>query len=67
VEGDLQAVVSRMKEEQRHVVVESRQRQVDNNPLAAKWRQENPQLDQFYTRVNEDQENLNRARKNRKD
>ena len=54
-----------MREEQRHVVVETRQRQITNNPLAEKWRKDNPQLDQFYTQVNEDQVNLNRARKNR--
>lgn len=65
LEGDLPGVVTRMREEQRHVVVEPRQRQITNNPLAEKWRKDNPQLDQFYTQVNEDQVNLNRARKNR--
>lgn len=64
-QGDLPGVVTRMREEQRHVVVETRQRQITNNPLAEKWRKDNPQLDQFYTQVNEDQVNLNRARKNR--
>ena len=65
LQGDLSSVVSCMRDEQRHVVVESRQRQITSNPLAEQWRKDNPQLDQFYTQVNEDQVNLNRARKNR--
>ena len=62
---DLPGVVSRVQDEQRHVVVESRHRQITNNPLASKWREETPELDQFYSRVNEDKVNLNRARKKR--
>ena len=63
---NLAGVVSRTKDEQRHVVVESRDRQIKNNPLKDKWVQDNPQLQGFYDGVAEEQVNLNRARKNRK-
>lgn len=66
VENSLSDVLTRTREEGRAVIVESRKRQANGNPLADQWQDETPELQEYYGGVQGEAERLEQDRKARK-
>ena len=64
--GDTPNVLGRTRDEQRALIIESRNRQANGNPHAEQWQEDTPELAGYYQGVKEEFNYLGRCRKARK-
>jgi hypothetical protein len=65
VEGSLANILTRTRQEGRAVIVDSRIRQIQGNPMADKWAEATPELDEYYGEAENEAARLEADRKAR--
>ena len=63
---DIPRILERTRDEQRSLIVESRQRQANGNPMASQWQEDTPELAGYYQNTKEEFLQIAQARKARK-